>query len=323
MHFRCHGSLRGAVVGAIGALPSRKRRSARHTLVHTRSSFHTLVLPHMSKPTSNGNAKKKQRTTGPSSGLAPGGANLLDSLLGGMNRTMARLPTKPMSQAQRQAEQAEAGMHYGMYKPPPQKDGNPNVCRNPDCGGCEFEIDWRQGDRICQSCGAVQNSRSVENRDAEYRIFQDDEKSANKERASVISGRGGGSVGQANVARAHALANNNAAKQEGENGLTDKDHKRITDYQEKVVSLGEHLNLTQNIIDQARLSLCEKLVIAQNIHEEGKRACSLGGVVEGSSLQQHSAHRHRPMLCTAMRLLTTAALHCVLQGGSPARIRRG
>ena len=263
----------------------------------------------MSKPTSNGNAKKKQRTTGPSSGLAPGGANLLDSLLGGMNRTMARLPTKPMSQAQRQAEQAEAGMHYGMYKPPPQKDGkaDPNVCRNPDCGGREFEIDWRQGDRICQSCGAVQNSRSVENRDAEYRIFQDDEKSANKERASVISGRGGGSVGQANVAGAHALANKNAAKQEGENGLTDKDHKRITDYQEKVVSLGEHLNLTQNIIDQARLSLCEKLVIAQNIHEEGKRLLprrSRGGLLTTAQRPPpHAVHCNAPAddRCFALR----------------------
>ena len=258
-----HGGFRRIMMWRPGAMP---RQGAWKLCCATieppveRAAFHTVGRGHhMSKPV-QWQRQKKQRTTGPSSGLAPGGANLLDSLLGGMNRTMARLPTKPMSQAQRQAEQAEAGMHYGMYKPPPQKDGksDPNVCRNPDCGGREFEIDWRQGDRICQSCGAVQNSRSVENRDAEYRIFQDDEKSANKERASVISGRGGGSVGQANVAGAHALANKNAAKQEGENGLTDKDHKRITDYQEKVVSLGEHLNLTQNIIDQARLSLCDK-----------------------------------------------------------------
>ena len=111
----------------------------------------------------------------------------------------------------------------------------------------------------------------------------------------------------ANVAGAHALANKNAAKQEGENGLTDKDHKRITDYQEKVVSLGEHLNLTQNIIDQARLSLCEKLVIAQNIHEEGKRLLprrSRGGLLTTAQRPPpHAVHCNAPAddRCFALR----------------------
>ena len=71
---------------------------------------------------------------------------------------------------------------------------DPKACRNPDCGGREFDTDWRQGDRICRSCGTVQNNRSVENQEAEYRVFADDEKSGNKEHYSQVNGRGGGSV---------------------------------------------------------------------------------------------------------------------------------
>ena len=90
----------------------------------------------------------------------------------------------------------------------------------------------RQGDRICRHCGCVQNTRSVESQEEEHRTFADDDKKESKMRTSVMARGGGGGIGgNKSLAQAHALAQNGA---DAEDGLTEKDRKRIEAYRSKV-----------------------------------------------------------------------------------------
>ena len=209
----------------------------------------------------------RKRPLPPSSG---GGADLLDSILGGMTKTMRQLPVRPPNYrgpGSGHEEGLEIASHYGMVRPA-QGAGtvvDKLACRNPECGGREFDTDWRQGDRICRRCGAVQNHRSVESHEEEHRTFADDEKKESKQRTSQVTARGGGAVGQANLQRVAKLADDAG---DGEDGISEKDLNRINKYKEKVADLANKLELTGNIVREGQ-ELCKRFVANQIAHDEG------------------------------------------------------
>ena len=47
-------------------------------------------------------------------------------------------------------------------------------CRNPECRRSSFQVASRDGDRVCNYCGVVQNARSLESMEEEHRTFKDD-----------------------------------------------------------------------------------------------------------------------------------------------------
>ena len=212
--------------------------------------------------------QRGKKRANPSS--SAGGGDLLDSILGGMTKTIKKLPAKPIIQrgAAGGQEELEVDSHFAMFRPPKEQNGVPidrMACRNADCGGREFDTDWRQGDRICRRCGAVQNNRSCESQEEEHRTFAEDkEKGESKERTSVISGKGGGGVGQANLQRAQGLAMDQA---DSADGMTEADRKRLEKYRTKVTDLALTLELQGQIVRDAHV-LCERLIAEQLIHDK-------------------------------------------------------
>ena len=147
-------------------------------------------------------AKRKRPEA--SSSSSSGGLDLLDSIMGGMSRTMDRIPVRKPGSASAAAveDHLEVASHYQMVRP--SQHGVPedkNVCRNPECGGRVFNVDMRQGDKICVNCGCVQNTRSVESYEEEKRTFADDD---GKESKSRTSKAGGSPNSSACVARSRA-----------------------------------------------------------------------------------------------------------------------
>merc|ERR1719453_2032530 len=126
---------------------------------------------------------------------------------------MDRLPARrPGAQGAAAAQEdfAEVSSHYLMVKRDSSGPSNKLVCRNSECGGRDFDIDMRQGDKICRNCGAVQNTRCLESYEEEKRTFADDDKKESKERTSKVVGKGGGNVGNQNLSRVHKEAEKHA-----------------------------------------------------------------------------------------------------------------
>ena len=48
-----------------------------------------------------------------------------------------------------------------------------------------FQICERDGDEVCIKCGTIQNIKSLQSSNAEYRVFSDDNKSSLRIRADV------------------------------------------------------------------------------------------------------------------------------------------
>eukprot|EP00327_Prymnesium_parvum_P002378 CAMPEP_0182838416 /NCGR_PEP_ID=MMETSP0006_2-20121128/23294_1 /TAXON_ID=97485 /ORGANISM="Prymnesium parvum, Strain Texoma1" /LENGTH=397 /DNA_ID=CAMNT_0024967443 /DNA_START=37 /DNA_END=1228 /DNA_ORIENTATION=+ len=118
------------------------------------------------------------------------------------------------------------------------------VCRNPQCGRSDFEVDARRGERTCTHCGAVQNTRSLESQEEEHRTFADDDKSESKKRAEVSrDGQGGGAAGPKELQRTMQLANA-SAERPGE--LTQKDHERVQKYKKAISELAIALGITEH-----------------------------------------------------------------------------
>ena len=188
--------------------------------------------------------------------------NLLDSILGGIDRTMSTTPG-----AFRAEEEPEVASHYQIVRAPPASDPNrKSMCRNWECGGTEFENDYRSGDRVCRSCGAVQNARNCESQEEEHRTFADDDKKDSKQRTSRSASTG---VGMAKLEQANQLAHGQADGDE----LTHKQRKKIADYKDKVTVLSDALELTDTIKFDGHM-LCEDLVRKQHEHDV---QCGKGG----------------------------------------------
>ena len=188
--------------------------------------------------------------------------DLLDSILGGIDRTMSTTPG-----AFRAEEEPEVASHYQIVRAPPASDPNrKSMCRNWECGGTEFENDYRSGDRVCRSCGAVQNARNCESQEEEHRTFADDDKKDSKQRTSRSASTG---VGMAKLEQANQLAHGQADGDE----LTHKQRKKIADYKDKVTVLSDALKLTDTIKFDGHM-LCEDLVRKQHEHDV---QCGKGG----------------------------------------------
>ena len=188
--------------------------------------------------------------------------DLLDSILGGIDRTMSTTPG-----AFRAEEEPEVASHYQIVRAPPASDLNrKSMCRNWECGGTEFENDYRSGDRVCRSCGAVQNARNCESQEEEHRTFADDDKKDSKQRTSRSASTG---VGMAKLEQANQLAHGQADGDE----LTHKQRKKIADYKDKVTVLSDALELTDTIKFDGHM-LCEDLVRKQHEHDV---QCGKGG----------------------------------------------
>ena len=144
----------------------------------------------------------------------------------------------------------------------------------PNPGGRrEFDTDWRQGDRICRHCGCVQNTRSVESHEEEKRTFADDDNKEAKKRAEKSTGRGGGSVGQSNLAQAHTRALEGGDLGEGE--MSTRDLHRIEAYRGKLSGLADALQLSK-AIEQEGAALCEVFVRKQLEHDGRCQAAASG-----------------------------------------------
>jgi len=230
-----------------------------------------------------------------------GGADLLDSIMGGISGTMQQLPTRPQGAASRkqvQFAEEEMATHFGMVRAPPTTVGmreDRNVCRNPECHGSDFDTDWRQGDRICRLCGCVQNNRSVECHDEEHRTFADDDKKESKQRTSKVMGPGVTNVSGA-LARVHKLTESNA---DAEDGISERDRKRIDAYKGKVRDLANILELHTGQITLDAQQLADDLVRSQILHEQhcGKP----GGTCRLRLKQQSAALIGAALLKEAMR----------------------
>ena len=245
---------------------------------------------------SNTNPRKRKAPAKP-----PGGLNLLDSIMGGMSKTMDRLPTrKPGAAAASTGDELEVATHFQMVRPP--TNGGPvdkTRCRNIECNSREFDVDMRQGDRICRNCGCVQNSRSVESYEEEKRTFADDDNKESKQRTSQVHGKGGGSVGNSGLARVHALA---AAEGSDTDAFSERDQIKIDQYKTKARTIGETLELSQQIILEGQ-KLCEKLVASENLHA---KECGKAGT--GASCRLTFRHRS-PAVVAAAVLKEAMRLH--------------
>ena len=217
------------------------------------------------KPGAGTGAGKKRAH--PSSSLM-GGGDLLDSILGGVSKTATKMAARPINTNRGGQEELEIDSHFAMYRPPKeQANGMPIdrfACRNPDCGGRQFDTDWRQGDRICTRCGTVQNNRSVESHEEEHRTFAEDkEKGTTKERTSQVKGNGPGVV-ESGLQRAQNIA---AGMADNGDGMTEKAKKRIEDYRQKVSDLAGRLEVQGQIVRDGH-ELCETLVYEQISHDK-------------------------------------------------------
>ena len=199
----------------------------------------------MFPPPARGAGKKRKQPTASSSS---GGINLLDSIMGGMTKTMDRLPARKPGQgssAIAQEDFQEVASHYMMAARPAQGTDPPdkNICKNPECGGRDFNVDMRRGDKICNSCGAVQNARSLEDYSEEKRTFADDDKKQDKQRAE----RNGDGKASTRAGGQHAQAEKLAMKvgADGGDGISPQDEARIEKYKEAVQHLGQQLTLPQ------------------------------------------------------------------------------
>jgi len=203
-------------------------------------------------------APKRRKPNPPASG----GLDLLDSIFGGMDK-LASAPSKHTTAKFLAEDQLEVASHYQMVRAAPLTAGPmaARVCRNPDCGETEMENDYRSGDRVCRSCGAVQNARSVESQEEEHRTFADDDKKESKQRTSRVDGNGGGGVGNVNLKGVHKLA---AGQADSGDGLSDKEVKRLEKIKEKVSTLADHMQL-QDHIKRDGQNLCQDL--AMRVHE--------------------------------------------------------
>ena len=235
----------------------------------------------------------------------PAGADLLDSILGGMTRTYDQMPVRTERQRQQQAaeEQLEIASHYSMVRiePAAREGGKPEdklACRNPECRRREFDTDWRQGDRICRHCGCVQNTRSVESHEEEKRTFADDDNKEAKKRAEKSTGRGGGSVGQSNLAQAHTRALEGGDLGEGE--MSTRDLHRIEAYRGKLSGLADALQLSK-AIEQEGAALCEVFVRKQLEHDGRCQAAASGATCRLSLKRPSAALVAAAVLKEAMR----------------------
>lgn len=208
-----------------------------------------------------------------------GGPGLLDSILGGMSRTMAKVPVQKPGQAAREEQMARLDGHYGMLAKPSAADvaaaaAGGRVCRNSMCGRTDFDTDFRQGDRVCRHCGTIQNTRSIESQEEEHRSFADDDKKESKKRAEQTrDGRTGGAVGEKNLQQAMQLANAHAG---GTDDMPEADAKKLEQYQRQVGELASRMSLQGQIVHDAK-SLCERLVLNQLDHKKGckRESCRL------------------------------------------------
>jgi len=123
--------------------------------------------------------------------------------------------------------------------------GPSTKCRNPTCQSELFDIDWRHGDRVCQRCGVIQNSRSMESQEEEHRTFADDENKESKKRSEVNDGTQGGRTGDASLRTAAGLANLG-----GSAGM-DKEAKKLKAFQEKVKDICRDMELPHSIRETA------------------------------------------------------------------------
>ena len=265
------------------------------------------------RPSASSSAKaggKRKARPGQQPAPRPG-ADLLDSILGGLTRTYETMPVRTERQLQQQKaeEQLEMPAHgmvgrdvFGHGAGGGGSGGPVDMlaCRNPDCGRRDFDTDWRQGDRICRHCGCVQNMRSVESQEEEKRSFADDENKESKKRAEKSVGRGGSGGVQANLQQAHRNALN--AVDVGEGEMTTRDLNRVDGYRQKIAALVDKLQMTKAIEQEASM-LAETFVREQLQHDarcplmrEGK-ACWLAmskphpGLVAASVLEL-AARKH-------------------------------
>jgi transcription initiation factor TFIIIB Brf1 subunit/transcription initiation factor TFIIB len=220
--------------------------------------------------------------------------DLMDSIMGGMTRTMDKVPVRSAaSRAALASEEAlESVSHYQMLRSAPEAFDK-TICRNPDCGGREFDVDMRQGDRICRLCGAVQNTRSVESYEEEKRTFADDDKKEDKSRTSAPNARGGTSVGNANLAKVQRLAEDAS---DGKDGISEKDQRRIDEYKTMVRSIADAMCGVQGQIVLDAQQLSEKFVAQQLSHD---RECGKPG---GTCRLCLSSSRTKPALIAAALL---------------------
>mmetsp|Transcript_37549 Transcript_37549/g.62174 ORF Transcript_37549/g.62174 Transcript_37549/m.62174 type:complete len:456 (-) Transcript_37549:347-1714(-) len=200
---------------------------------------------------------------------------LLDSILGNVTKLHSSLKRPPTGvRGVQEAFADEVASPYLIAKqplvhgsssasamPPP---GARDVCRNTECGRSDFEVDVRRGDRICNHCGVVQNSRSIESQEEEHRSFADDDKSESRKRAEVQRGKGGGRVGDKNLSRVAQIATMGG---DTDDQLPEKERKRLESYEQKVQALTTHMSLQRQLIDDA-LHLCERLVHSQLEHDK-------------------------------------------------------
>ena len=256
-------------------------------------------------------ARGKKRKAPTSSSSSAGGMGLLDGIMGSMARTMDRLPVRRAGVGGAEAQE-EVDSHYMMARQTgkEEKPGDKLVCRNTECAGRDFDIDMRQGDKICRSCGAVQNMRNLESYEEEKRTFADDDKKEDKSRTSKVTGKGGGAVGPQNMAR---VAKETEKFADADGGMSIRDQKKIDLYASKVLSLANNLRLSGEIISEGR-KLCERLVIQQISHDRecGKpeqcrlrfrhrSAAVVGAAVLKEAMTQHNVDRLYEELKTALR----------------------
>ena len=218
----------------------------------------------------------------------PSGIGLLDGIMSSVTQLHSSLPTRPRGSAA--LEEEEVASPYMISKGSmastmsgaagaPGVQGR-EVCKNTHCGRSEFEVDARQGNRICVHCGVVQNTRSLESQEEEHRTFADDDKSEGKKRAEVQhDGKVGGLVGESLLAKAQALANSGGV-QAGE--LMEKDDRKLECYRQQVRALASVMELSTNAVVASALDVCERYVLSVVAHGSmcktgSKCRCAAGG----------------------------------------------
>ena len=204
---------------------------------------------------SKGIAKARRHTSG---------GGLLDSLMSSTSNLHSSLPPPRRAGAASLDDDAVASPY--LFAPGsiagsmPTSAVNPGqrgqeICKNPECQRTDFEVDTRHGDRICNHCGAVQNSRSIESLEEEHRTFADDDKSEGKKRAEVSrDGRTGGAV-SGSLTHAQSVANTGAPNADG---LLEKDSKKLDKIKDKLKDLASVMGLSASAAHNAAV-------------EEGKR----------------------------------------------------
>jgi len=190
----------------------------------------------------------------------------------------------------------EVASHYQFVHNPVDDQGKPaDRLRCRLCKGLDFDIDMRQGDRICRKCGAVQNVRNIESHEEEYRTFADDDKKESKMRiVQTQAGVAASSAVASSLAQAQSLA---MGQSEAEDGLTEKDRRRMDQYKDKVGTLATILEVQGVIVNDAR-HLCEQLVHKQHLHE---CECGRPGSCRLSQMPRNSAIIAAAILKKAMK----------------------